>query len=61
MAGGVPAHVWVRSGAVEDPGLLVSWERRGVEWCGLVAVVVDGEAIIQAVRADLLRPAAAAG
>lgn len=55
--GGVPAHVWVRSGAVEDAGLLVRWERRGVEWWGLVAVVVGGEAILQSVRADLLRPA----
>lgn len=56
MAASVPAHVWVRSGAREDPALLVEWQRRGVEWWGLVAIVVDGEAIIQAVRADLLRP-----
>lgn len=57
MAGSVPAHVWVRSGAREDPGLLLQWQRRGVEWWGLVAIVVDGEPIIQAVRGDLLRPA----
>lgn len=60
MAGPVPAHVWVRrggwEGAPEDPGLLVAWERRGVEWWGLVAMVTDGEPGLFSIRADRLRP-----
>lgn len=58
MAGRVPAHVWVRDVAGESPGLLLRWERRGEQWWGEVAVVSEGEAVVQMIRADLLRSAA---
>lgn len=61
MAGQVPAHVWVRDGAGQSPCLLLRWERRGDQWWGEVAVVSQGEAVVQMIRSDLLRPAATNG
>ena len=51
-------HVWVRAGAGEQPGLLLSWEKRGSTWWGRVAMVdADGDPALVDIVGSLLRPA----
>lgn len=51
----LPAHVWVKAGETETAGLLLRWQWQGAEWWAEVVTVVDGQASVQVVRADLLR------
>lgn len=51
------AHVWVRDGSSELPGLLAGWRQGANGWWGRVVTVVDGQATETLVRADLLRKA----
>ena len=49
------AHVWVRAGATEVPGLLAGWRQAGDGWWGRVVTVTEGQPTETLIRADLLR------